>query len=997
VKVISLIALALCSFAAACSPEDTVPKQTWRTFEPRVEGVSDWRQCEEIRLSGNHAMPDARCGTQSVENVPCDPLPTVEVAVRALAAPACTEAAVAALELYSKSSTPALLALPAAYYLSAQRRGRPEDLLLALDAAEGALKLDPRSAGVHFNLALTEETLGLAANAAAAWNDYLAIDSTSDWAREARTRRDRMLRETAETSASRAAHVTEMITAALAKRDEHAIELAVDAGAITAYSVLKALATEPARREDAQLLAKVLSRDGVDQYPLDIVKGGSDALGFIDSVRRAGGGWENPDYQAILNALEPLRAEAERRHYQYPLALLYLYRGYCLQNASQYIEALADCDAALRICQRIGNREGIARASIRRFGILRIVGDKRRAWREAFAVLRDQRHVIALTDRQLMLGDTAETVLSLHHPGTAFRYQDIAVRESQREAGPTTRVSALRGRARIEVQLGRLEAARADLELASRLAVAAKDGGERRSLQTRLHEVQGQLFLATDPARAIAEFKTAFDLSNSEESATYRAGVLLQSATAQLQAGHPLAARDDQRRAFAVLRSEEAGILARRGAEDGEQFWTVYFSRFQDAYRSYVERQIADKQPADAFEYAERARAAEPLDLIARHDPSAVAFRDLGLAGVQARLPEGTVVVEYSVHASATYAWIISRHDFQLLPLKATRADVERWVEALQLAEQNHDVLEFRAGLSAPYVALIREPLQAVRALRHTPTVRRLVFISDEPLHALPFASLHNPETGQYLLEETAPIATDGSLALYLYSLDRDRKLPREPSPSILAIGNPAFDETAPLLKDYGPLPLAKREARDVAALYPRSEVRTDREPTIADFLARSRDKTVVHIAAHAIANPDEPYRSQLLLAAGDGRSGAFAATELLAKLKLDRTRLVVLSACKSAGGLPIGPEGVGPLVRPWLAAGVPAVVGSLWNVNDATAGELFVSFHAQLKSGKDAATSLQQAQLELLHHANPGLRPALAWGAFQVIGHASSPFESPP
>ena len=115
----------------------------------------------------------------------------------------------------------------------------------------------------------------------------------------------------------------------------------------------------------------------------------------------------------------------------------------------------------------------------------------------------------------------------------------------------------------------------------------------------------------------------------------------------------------------------------------------------------------------------------------------------------------------------------------------------------------------------------------------------------------------------------------------------------------------------------------------------------------------------------------------------------------LLTRLTPDHTNLVVLSTCSSAGGLPVGAEGVAPFVRPLIGAGVPAVIGTLWNVEDATAEEVLVSFHRRYRQGSDAAVALQLAQLELLRNKNknPGLRSVLAWAPFQVIGHGSSPF----
>jgi CHAT domain-containing protein len=108
---------------------------------------------------------------------------------------------------------------------------------------------------------------------------------------------------------------------------------------------------------------------------------------------------------------------------------------------------------------------------------------------------------------------------------------------------------------------------------------------------------------------------------------------------------------------------------------------------------------------------------------------------------------------------------------------------------------------------------------------------------------------------------------------------------------------------------------------------------------------------------------------------------------------ELGRTRLVVLGACSTAGGTSVGPQGLAPLVRPLIAANVPAVVGTLWNVKDnATTTELLVSFHCHYRHGDDVAQALRQAQLEMLRKQEP----ATTWAAFQVVGYAESPWPHP-
>jgi CHAT domain-containing protein len=77
----------------------------------------------------------------------------------------------------------------------------------------------------------------------------------------------------------------------------------------------------------------------------------------------------------------------------------------------------------------------------------------------------------------------------------------------------------------------------------------------------------------------------------------------------------------------------------------------------------------------------------------------------------------------------------------------------------------------------------------------------------------------------------------------------------------------------------------------------------------------------------------------------------------------------------------------VSSLARPFLAAGVPAVVASLWNVGDRATAPLLVAFHRRLRDGRDPLSALRAAQLELLRGPAPALRSPASWAAFEVFG----------
>ena len=98
--------------------------------------------------------------------------------------------AVNALEDATKGPTPdaqALSDLAAAYLSRATRTNQPQDLTKALATADRAVRADGKLAEAWFNRADALERLSLIPQAREAWQDYVKIDSQSEWADEARS------------------------------------------------------------------------------------------------------------------------------------------------------------------------------------------------------------------------------------------------------------------------------------------------------------------------------------------------------------------------------------------------------------------------------------------------------------------------------------------------------------------------------------------------------------------------------------------------------------------------------------------------------------------------------------------------------------------------------------------------------------------------------------------------------------------------------------------
>ena len=96
--------------------------------------------------------------------------------------------------------------------------------------------------------------------------------------------------------------------------------------------------------------------------------------------------------------------------------------------------------------------------------------------------------------------------------------------------------------------------------------------------------------------------------------------------------------------------------------------------------------------------------------------------------------------------------------------------------------------------------------------------------------------------------------------------------------------------------------------------------------------------------------------------------------------------KLVVLSACQTGSGKMYKGEGVMGLTRAVMYAGTPAVIASLWKVDDIATKELMINFYRNLlEKNLDKTEALRQAKLELLK--NKKYHSPLFWSAFVMYG----------
>jgi CHAT domain-containing protein/tetratricopeptide (TPR) repeat protein len=364
-------------------------------------------------------------------------------------------------------------------------------------------------------------------------------------------------------------------------------------------------------------------------------------------------------------------------------------------------------------------------------------------------------------------------------------------------------------------------------------------------------------------------------------------------------------------------------------------------------------------------------------------------------------LPDSaTAVLEYVAgsEGAPTTLFVLSRSGVRaaVLPSADTLAPAIRRLVAMVEDGGRPDALTRSLG------ATLLEPARTLLP----DGVTRLVIVPDGPLHHLPFDALTLAD-GEPAVERWAiGLAPSASLAATLW-----RRTERDPVRGrVLAIGDPQFplELSAAAMRDgetyrsafaaAGGLPRLKgsgEEARTVARYAAGgAEVRTRAEASEAWLKAAPLDRfDVVHLATHALVDERSLTRTALALAPSGAEDGFLSPTDI-AGLKLDAD-LVVLSACRTAGGVTIAGEGVQGLTTPLVAAGARSVVATQWRVGDRSTVRLVTDLYDGLARGLTVAEALREAKLAALRRgAPPG-----EWAGFTVVGDptAKVPLVMPP
>ena len=462
-------------------------------------------------------------------------------------------------------------------------------------------------------------------------------------------------------------------------------------------------------------------------------------------------------------------------------------------------------------------------------------------------------------------------------------------------------------------------------------------------------------------AQAEAAFQKIIEESSAETSLKWQA----ESRLAQVYAAEnqPAKAEREFHRAIATIREAQGGLQR-------EEFRVSFLTGAIEFYDAYIDFLVSRRRTLDALSVADLSRARTLEHGLLEPSPkTSSAIPKLDAQGLTARFR--STLLFYSLGEQHSYLWVITPARvtlFHLPPEAEISVLIKGYREAIlnspadPLAEHDSPGAKLYSILIAPAAKLI-------------PADSRVIVFSDGALDTFNFETLVVPSPQPHYWIDDVTVTNANSLALLARS--NSEAAPR--NPSLLLVGNPVAADSS-----FPALPQAAAEISDVESYFPAEDrlLLTGAAATPAAYLASDPERyAYLHFVTHGIASRLQPLESAVVLSPS-GDSYKLYAHEIITRPL--HAYLVTISACNGAGNRAYAGEGLVGLSWAFLRAGAHNVVSALWEVSDASTPQLMNSLYEGLHRGKDPATALRNAKLQLLHSTSIYKKP-FYWAPFQL------------
>ncbi|MGB6296580.1 MAG: CHAT domain-containing tetratricopeptide repeat protein [Rivularia sp. (in: cyanobacteria)] len=535
-------------------------------------------------------------------------------------------------------------------------------------------------------------------------------------------------------------------------------------------------------------------------------------------------------------------------------------------------------------------------------------------------------------------------------------------------------------------------------------------------------EAWGSLALAYDDLKnypqAIEYFEKSLEIAQNINNPKSEALTLNNLGHTLFKAGRLTAAEEKLRQAVK--------LLDKLRLELNDSYKISIFDTQVYTYNLLQQILVAQNKSEAALEASEQGRTRAFIDLLANktlknkennlpispniNNPSITRIQEIAKAQ-NATLVEYTIVPaddikhrgKLSASAEELYIWVVKptgKVIFKRVYLKEyTKSfSLEQIITSTREALEIYDNSRGTITITRPLASKLKE-IQSLKKLHkilikpiaeHLPKNpnEKIIFIPQTELFLIPFPALKD-SNNKYLIQKHT-ILTAPSIQSLEFTRKQKQFTVKDNFKSAVIVGNPTMPKIQNQNIKLSPLPYAEKEANEIAEKLLGSQelALITSKATEKEVVKRIPNTSLIHFATHGLLHetrliaPGPP--GAIALASSQEHDGFLTAGEII-NMKL-KAQLAVLSACDTGRGDITG-DGVIGLSRSFIAAGVPSVIVSLWQVNDKSTSELMTEFYRQLLADKkrDKAKALRKAMLKTMEeYPSPRL-----WAAFTLIGES--------
>ncbi len=374
------------------------------------------------------------------------------------------------------------------------------------------------------------------------------------------------------------------------------------------------------------------------------------------------------------------------------------------------------------------------------------------------------------------------------------------------------------------------------------------------------------------------------------------------------------------------------------------------------------------------------------------------------IESIQAQLDDKSLMLHYFAGKNNIYALAISKQKVAIHKIAIDEQYYNRLSHFLERLSGEYYIHNYLTQNFSLFVAdaywLYTDLVQPFEAKIQDSNCEKLLIVPDGKLHYLPFELLltsNKIEAGKKTYQDLPYLLKKLGIS-YAYSAtiwSENMLSPASKYSNLLAMAPTYQTKTIPPKSDQekifallSELDGTKKEVEWLEKFF-KGQFFFNETATETQLKANISTANIIHLSMHGVLDENPAYSGLYFCPNRDSSEDNVLYAYEIPSLDLSAD-LVVLSACETGLGRYQHGEGVISMGRSFMYAGAPAIITSLWSVNDKTAVFFTQHFYSNLSQGKDKTEALRQAKLTYLKQAKGLAAHPFYWAAFVLQGNTN-------